>query len=63
MQFGNVLVRKGSKLGDGRTAENKPRRHPGLEFDTYVDAILDMTFEGAEEAERNGSEGFQGPAL
>ena len=41
--------------------ENKPRRHPCLEFTKYSDAILETTLEGAEEAKRNGSEGFQGP--
>ena len=60
MQFGHALVRKGPKLGDVTTTENRPRRHPALEFMNYRDAFLDMTLEGAEEAKRNGSEGFQG---
>ena len=42
------------------TTEIEPRRHPGLEFNKYRGALLKMTLEGAEEAKRNGSEGFQG---
>ena len=38
----------------------KPRRHPGLEFEKYHDALCSKNFENAEETKRNASEGFQG---
>eukprot|EP00435_Cladocopium_sp_Y103_P045011 s3137_g12.t2 len=38
-------------------------RHPGLEFVEYKKALWNSNFEGAEEAKRNASEGFQGYRL
>ena len=39
---------------------NKPRRHPGLDFEKYQDALCKSSVEVADEAKRNASEGFQG---
>ena len=38
----------------------KPRRHPGLEFEKYHDALHGINSENAEETKRNAPEGFQG---
>ena len=41
----------------------EPRRHPGLEFFKYHNALSNRNFENAEETKRNASEGFQGLSM